>query len=449
MGKINIANLKKTLFFLRRNGLRKTLSAVGERLETKEEEGLRWVPVPEEELERQRKQAAAGFSGIRFSIVVPAYRTREVYFRQMLESVQRQTYPFWELLLADATEDDRLKKITDSCADSRIRYIRLSANKGISENTNAGIAAAEGDYIGLLDHDDMLTENALFEMAGAIEAGRMRGITPRLLYSDEDKCDGERRNYYEPHRKEKFNLDLLLNNNYICHFMVAERRLMQELKLRREFDGAQDYDLALRAAGRLGAEEIAHIPLILYHWRCHTSSTAENPRSKQYAYSAGCRALQDFADARGWKAAAQEREHPGFYRLVYSENPLRIRPELGAVGGRLISRGKVVGGRMTAEGKIMDLGLSVSHGGYLNRAVLQQEAEALDLRNLELREELHGLFEEILGFPYRTVPGTGFFDAGTLPEETDRTEAEVRLGRALRERGYLLLYLPERVIGDG
>ena len=119
------------------------------------------------------------------------------------------------------------------------------------------------------------------------------------------------------------------------------------------------------------------------------------------------------------------------------------------MGGRLISRGKVVGGRMTAEGKIMDLGLSVSHGGYLNRAVLQQEAEALDLRNLELREELHGLFEEILGFPYRTVPGTGFFDAGTLPEETDRTEAEVRLGRALRERGYLLLYLPERVIGDG
>ncbi|MCM1027883.1 MAG: glycosyltransferase [Roseburia sp.] len=446
MGKLSIANLKKTLYYLQRNGLRKTLSAAGERLRTEEERAEGWIPLPEEELERQRRQAESGFSGIRFSIVVPAYRTREGYLRQMLESVRRQTYSGWELLLADATEDDSVKEVAESFADPRIRYLKLTANRGISENTNAGIALASGDYIGLLDHDDVLTENALYEMAAAIEDGKERGTPPWLLYSDEDKCDGEGKRFYEPHRKEDFNLDLLLSNNYICHFMVMKRELMRELKLRKEFDGAQDHDLALRAAGRLGSGEIVHIPLILYHWRCHAASTAENPRSKSYAYEAGRRAVQDFADVRGWKARAEDTEHLGFYRLVYSENPLRVRPELGALGGRLVSRGKIVGGRMTAGGEVPDLGLPVSYSGYLHRAVLQQDAEALDLRSLELREELYDLFEETLGVPYRRNPETGLFDPGTMPEGTDWIETGVRLGKALRERGYLLLYLPEKSV---
>lgn len=446
MGKINAANLKKTIYYLKRNGLWKTLSAARERLGGSAERDWRWSPVPQETLESQRKQAAAGFSSVRFSIVVPAYRTPQRFLLQMLESVRAQSYPCWELLLMDATEDDSIKEAADRCADPRIRYCRLPSNRGIAENTNEGIALAAGDYIAMLDHDDALAENALFEMARAVEEARGQGVELQMLYSDEDKCDEGLQNHYEPHIKQKFNLDLLLSNNYICHFMAMKRELIQELKLRKEYDGAQDYDLVLRAAGRLleREREIAHIPLVLYHWRCHSSSTAENPQSKMYAYEAGRRAVQDFLDARGWKAQVRNTDHLGFYRLEYAENPLKARSDLGAVGGRLVARGRIVGGRMSEEGEIPDEGLPESFGGYLHRAVLQQDAEALDLRNLEVREDLRGLFEETLGAPYATLPGTEIFDASSLPAGADPVEESRRLCRALRERGYRLLFMPER-----
>ncbi|MCM1188906.1 MAG: glycosyltransferase [bacterium] len=444
MGKISIANLKKTIYYLRRNGLTKTVCAAGERLRGTGEKDYRWEPVPKEILESQREQAAE-LSRVRFSIVVPAYRTPPEYLAKMLESVLSQTYPNWELLLTDATEDDSVKTVVDSFGDCRVRYCRLPKNNGIAENTNAGIELAEGDYIALLDHDDMLTENALFEMASAVEKARGQGTELQLMYSDEDKCDGGGKNYYDPHRKEKFNLDLLLSNNYICHFMAMKRELMQELRLRQEYDGAQDYDLALRAAGRLmeREEEIAHIPLVLYHWRSHSLSTAENPQSKRYAYDAGRRAVQAFADARGWKAKVTDTEHLGFYRLEYAENPLKMRADLGAAGGRLVAGGRITGGRMTKDGQAPDKGLPVSFSGYMHRAVLQQDAEALDIRNMEVREELYGLFEETLGAPYVTVPGTGVFDASSLPEGTDYIEESRKISSALRQKGYRLLFIPE------
>ena len=280
MGKFSIANLKKTAYYLKRNGFRKTLGAVAERLGGDGQPDYEWIPVSFLVLEKQREEAA-GFSGVKFSVVVPAYRTPERYLREMLESLIRQSFPCWELILADATEDDSVKSVAESYKDARIRYHRLPSNNGIAENTNVGIGLAEGDYIGLLDHDDVLTENALFEMAAAVRQAMEQGICLQLLYSDEDKCDGEMQTFYEPHFKENFNLDLLLSNNYICHFMVMKRELMQMLRLRGAYDGAQDFDLALRAAAVLSEkeEEIRHIPLVLYHWRCHARSTAENPRS--------------------------------------------------------------------------------------------------------------------------------------------------------------------------
>lgn len=446
MGKISFVNLKKTAYYLRRNGLRSTLNAAAERLGGRTQPRYRWEPIPRETLQYQREQADAGFSGLTFSIVVPAYRTPEGYLREMLESVMGQTYPNWELILADATEDEGLKAVVESCGDSRIRYQHLEENNGIAGNTNRGIALAAGDYVGLLDHDDVLTENALYEMAAAIEEKKRQGIELQMLYSDEDKCDGERKKFYEPNFKENFNLDLLLSNNYICHFLVMKRELMQELTLRREYDGAQDFDLVLRAADKLDGcpEKIHHIPLVLYHWRCHSSSTAENPQSKMYAYDAGRRAVQDFADKRGWKAKAVDTEHLGFYRLEYEKNPFEGRPELGAVGGRLVARGKTVGGRMDCSGEVLYGGLPAGHSGYMHRAVLQQDAQVLDIRNLEVRKELRETFSEVTGVPYVTLPGTEIFDAASLPGDTDYIEASIRLGRVLREKGYILLYLPER-----
>ncbi|MFR9236429.1 MAG: glycosyltransferase [Eisenbergiella massiliensis] len=200
---------------------------------------------------------------------MPAYETDPVYLKELLDSLQEQTYPCWELILADAGTGDSVRKAAEARADERIRYIRLASNDGIAGNTNAAIELAQGAYIGLLDHDDILTRDALYEMACALEKQEQNGIHPVFLYSDEDKCDGEAQNTYEPHRKTDFNLDLLLSNNYICHFLVMDAAVMKRLRLRTGFDGAQDYDLVLRAAGQVleGTPEEAyvHIPKILYH----------------------------------------------------------------------------------------------------------------------------------------------------------------------------------------
>ncbi|MBO5283700.1 MAG: glycosyltransferase family 2 protein, partial [Lachnospiraceae bacterium] len=172
------------------------------------------------------------------------------------------------------------------------------------------------------------TPDALYEMAAAIETaltkaaetpGRNADAAPRMLYSDEDKCDEEARRFYEPNRKPDFDLDLLLTNNYICHLLVLRADVMRQLGFRREYDGAQDHDLVLRAAGLLwripGA--ICHIPRVLYHWRCHSASTAANPESKLYAYEAGVRASRDFVNSQGWKATVTMTQHMGFSRTEY------------------------------------------------------------------------------------------------------------------------------------
>ena len=164
----------------------------------------------------------------------------------------------------------------------------------------------QGEYIGLLDHDDVLTPDALYEMTDAIIKAYDRGAASCLrLIRMRIKCDGEETKYYEPNYKEEFNYDLILSNNYICHFLVMESKLLKSLQFRPEFDGAQDYDLILRCVaevlteGRADSEKrILHIPKVLYHWRCHEASTAANPNSKKYAYDAGLRALQDHATER-------------------------------------------------------------------------------------------------------------------------------------------------------
>lgn len=450
MSMMSIANLKRAVYYLKRNGLGKTISAMKEKMDHRRQTSYQWEPISREERERQLQHAADGFTDICFSIVVPTYRTPEKYLHEMITSVMNQTYPKWELILADATEDVKagaVSGIAKSYHDSRIRYYHLSSNDGIADNTNRGIALATGDYVGLLDHDDLLTENALYEMAARIEQERRKGICLQMLYSDEDKCNGEGTEFYDPNFKENFNMDLLLSNNYICHFMVMRRELIQKLQLRREYDGAQDFDLVLRGAHEVltggREEEIAHIPLVLYHWRCHTGSTAENPQSKLYAYEAGKRAVQDFADRSGWEARAVDTEHLGFYRLEYEGDIFSMRPELAALGGPVIQHKKVIGGRMSSQGKVFYEGLPVSYSGYLHRAALQQEAEALDIRNIEVREELRDLFEEVTGVACVTLSGTNIFDPTVLPPGTDYRLLSMKLGKAFRQRGYKLLYLPD------
>lgn len=441
---MNGAGLKKTYYYLKRNGAVKTWYAVRERLAERKQPPYRWTPPTAEVLERQKAYAKEHGFSVRFSVLVPAYRPPERCLRELLDSLLTQSYENWELILADAGGDGTIGETLKDYADARIRYVRLEQNGGISENTNRALAHAAGEYVGLLDHDDLLTPDALFEMAARIEEGSDGG-RPELLYSDEDKCNSDLSDFFEVNRKEEFNPDLLLSNNYICHFLVMRRELLQRLGLRKAFDGAQDYDLVLRAAAELKDREgaILHIPKVLYHWRCHGGSTAENPQSKRYAYEAGRRAVQAFTDSAGWNAVAEDTEHLGFYRLRYAEALPEARADLGAVGGRLSAHGRICGGRMTADGTVLYAGLPVRFSGYLHRAVLQQDAEALDIRNIRLRASLRELFREVTGIPYAECPETGKFDASLIPPEADPVALSLRLSRAVREKGYRLLYLPE------
>ncbi len=472
MGRINRANIKKTIYYLKRNGIVNTWYAAKERMEEAKKASYHYDAPKMQELERQRCTSPA-FQGL-ISVVVPTYHTAPEYLRELVESVQRQTYPNWELILADASSDDSVEREVVTYADVRIRYIRLEKNGGIARNTNWALEHATGEYVGLLDHDDVLTEDALYEMALAIGEGKKAGIEVKLLYSDEDKCNGDRTEYYEPNFKEKFNLDLLLSNNYICHFLVVESALIKELGFRPAYDGAQDYDLVLRAAGCLtdnAEQQIVHVPKVLYHWRCHTGSTAENPQSKQYAYEAGCRALQDFADSRKWKAKAEHLKHLGFYKLTFmscagageesnketktdtsAQAPVNAkglleaiftnRSDIGAIGGRVLVNGRTAGGRMTAEGELLYEGMPAAYSGYLHRAVLSQDADAVDIRAISLREECHVIFEKITGVSYKEDTVTGLFDVSVLHGDADYSKLSLELGKALREAGYRILYQP-------
>lgn len=445
-------NLKKTLRYFKRNGLKQAYYAAKERIDTEKTNDYTYEPVAEEDLQRQREEGK-NFS-VKFSILVPVYETEEKHLRAMLDSVLGQTYGNFELILADASISDRAEKVIRTYNDKRIMYRRLKINGGISANTNQALMYATGDYAGLLDHDDVLTPDALYEMAFCIEKFMQRDVELQMLFSDEDKCSNDETSYYEVNRKPEFNLDLILSNNYICHFLVIKRQLMQELQFRSVCDGAQDFDIVLRAVNyMLGKDKkrkkaetlpIAHIPRVLYHWRCHENSTAENTDSKSYAYDAGKRAIEDFLRARGWKGKVSDIRHLGFYRIDYQPDLLTNRPDVGLVGGRILDKkNKITGGIYTAQGEALFCGLHKEYSGYMHRASLQQEAEMIDIRCMKASDESAKIIEEMMGLPYLINPQTGRFDwRGSLREDADFVEISRKLCERVRELNMRIVWDP-------
>ena len=391
---INGANIRKTYYYLKRNGIKNTFYAVCERILENPNPQYCYAPISEEE--RTRQTETVWEEKIKFSILVPMYETAPVHATEMIQSVLDQTYPYFELILADASKSDTVFETVRSFCDKRIRYERLTTNGGISENTNAALQLAKGEYTALLDHDDLLTPDALYEMASAITAAGKEGKPPAFLYSDEDKCDSKAEIFYEPNIKPGFNLDLLLSNNYICHFLVMDTELMKKTGFRKEYDGAQDFDLILRAyTNKEKDRQILHIGKVLYHWRCHALSTAENPQSKQYAYEAGRRAVEDFLAKEQMEAKVIHTKHNGFYRIVYDENPQKIadavfaqRKDIGILSGPLYTGNKITGGIYNKNMECPYTGLNRYYSGYLHRAALQQDTEMADIRNMVIREEL-------------------------------------------------------------
>ena len=251
-----------------------------------------------------------------FSIVVPLYKTQEKYLKELVESIKGQTYSNWELCLSDGSGGDSpLKEILKELehSDSKIKVISSKESLQIAENTNAAIDIATGDYIVFADHDDILSVDALYECTKCINENQ----EVDMIYSDEDKVSMDGQTYFEPHFKPDLNMDLLCSVNYFCHLVVVKRQLLEQAgKLNGEYNGAQDYDFVLRCVENTDA--VYHIPKILYHWRAHMDSTAENPESKRYAFEAGRRAIQKHYERIGLKDAyVEETAYPGTYRTRY------------------------------------------------------------------------------------------------------------------------------------
>ena len=327
MKKLSPYTIQKGFRYLKHYGIKEFWIRLHERFEPEEVPYGPWYEayVPDEEtLNRQRKRKFLNAPLI--SVVVPAYHTPPLFLRQMLDSLVAQTYGGWELCIANGSPDDKeMEAVLEEYEkrDSRIRHENLKENLGIAENTNAAFRMAKGEFIGLLDHDDLLAPNALYEIALALE----KNPEADVVYTDEDKVTTDLKEHFQPHLKPDFNLDLLRSNNYICHFFTVRREIVEQVGgFRKEFDGAQDYDFIFRCTEE--ARKILHIPEILYHWRTHKESTADNPASKMYAFEAGKRAIEAHLKRTGTDGEVSHTPDLGFYRVKY---PVKGEPLISII----------------------------------------------------------------------------------------------------------------------
>ncbi len=451
----NVNNLKKTVRYIKKNGPARAYWAARERIEDNVSRPYMYMPPLFTELEKQRQKSRA--YSYKFSILVPTYKPNVDFFNDMIKSVVDQTYSNWELIIADASPDMDLVKVIGKYKDDRIRYKHLKSNGGISKNTNAALEMATGDYTCLLDHDDMLTPDALYENAKAVHTLTVAGNTPKMLYSDEDKYDNTHKIYCDPNVKYNFNFDLLLSNNYICHFLVMKTELLHNLKFRSRFDGSQDYDLVLRAVTEFLHENksvdlckvIYHIPKVLYHWRMHEASTAVNTSSKNYAYEAGRNALQDFLQENNMETIVSDASHLGFYNIQYCQTIFDARPDIGIIGGRILDRNNnIASGIYNEKGEKLYKGLYKEYsGGATHRAILKQDCRAVDIRCIRVRDELKPLFKDIVGVNYKEVGELKIADISAVSaDEAGLKKLSMELGKAANDNGYLVMWDPSMTL---
>lgn len=279
-------------------GILRKLDAKKIEFEARSQHGTASFP-NEEEAGRQRETKFS--RNIKFSILVPLYNTPEKFLRQAIDSVREQTYGNWQLCLADGSDAEHgdVERICREYAseDVRIYYRKLSANEGISGNTNACLSMAAGDYIGLFDHDDVLHPSVLYEYMKVIcDQGA------DYIYCDEATFKGNKTidDMITLHFKPDFAPDNLRANNYICHFSVFDKRLLEGTELfRSQFDGSQDHDMILRLTSR--AKHIIHVPKLLYYWRSHAGSVAADIGAKSYAIEAAKGAVAAHLREQGYK----------------------------------------------------------------------------------------------------------------------------------------------------
>jgi GT2 family glycosyltransferase len=276
----------------------------------------RWIELYEarDVLEAKTRSEALAYQP-RISILTPAYNVDPDVLKEMIESVKNQAYANWQLCICDdgSKNPEAQRVLTDAAAsDPRIRIELLTENAGISAATNRALGMAEGEFVALLDADDVLPPHALYFVAKALNDDKSLD----LLYSDEDKIDGQGRRY-EPFFKPDFSPDLLLSMNYICHLTVVRTVLLRELGgFQSQFDGSQDYDVTLRVTER--TQRIFHVPKVLYHWRAIPGSTAVNPATRMSAHAAARRAIEGHLERCRIQATVEPGASLGRWRVRYA-----------------------------------------------------------------------------------------------------------------------------------
>ena len=276
--------------------------------------------VTEEELERQ-KNTKFEFAPM-ISIIVATFNTKEEYLKEMIDSVRNQSYSNWQLCIGDGSTNDSVEKYVKEHYgdDSRIVFKKLEKNYGISGNMNGALELVTGDYVGLFDHDDLLTPDCLYEFVAS-----MQEVHHDCVYSDEDKLNDKTKKFEDPHFKPDFSIDLLCSHNYITHFFVVNMDIVRKVGgMRSEYDGSQDHDFIFRCVEQ--ANSVHHVPKILYHWRMHPLSTAMDPESKMYCYTSGKKAIESHFKRVGIDATVEMLPRPlyGMYHCKYTvkDHPL-------------------------------------------------------------------------------------------------------------------------------
>lgn len=320
--RLNKENVKKGFEYIRRNGVSRFWTLAKAKAFPAGKSYKEWYEEhcpTKEELMRQREVEFSVQPLI--SIVVPTYQTPIPFLKDMIDSVRKQSYEKWELCIADGSlngdeNDTKVIRVREelnrySMEDKRIKVVYLEENQGIAENTNQALALATGEYIGLFDHDDMLTPDALYEIVKAIN-----DYDYDVLYTDEDKISEDSHDYKKPVFKPDYSPELLCANNYITHFFVAKKSIVDRLGgFRKEYDGSQDYDFIFRCVEL--AKKVGHVSKVLYHWRMHGGSVAGDPTSKMYAYDAGKKAIQSHYERVGIQANVKHMERLGLYHTEY------------------------------------------------------------------------------------------------------------------------------------
>lgn len=321
---INKKNLQRGLAYLKKNGVKKLMYRLRYGTYVGESDYESWLfaqRVNEIALNLQ-KNTRFSYSP-KISILVATFNTKEEYLKEMIDTVVNQSYSNWELCIADGSTNDFVEKYVYehySSYGDKIKFKKLDQNYGISGNTNKAFEMATGDYITVYDHDDTLELDCFFEIVKALQEYRYD-----VLYTDEDKFDDSTKMYNDPNLKPDFSEDLLRSHNYITHLFIVNKKIVDEVGYyNSEFDGSQDYDYIFRCVEKANA--VYHIPRVLYHWRMHPESTAQNPENKMYCYDAGKRAIEAHYKRVGVEATVEFLPKPmyGMYHTIYStkDNPL-------------------------------------------------------------------------------------------------------------------------------